>query len=195
MNVYQFDREKSDWQLLSLSGSTEKLGLDNQGRFTVGPSVDKILAQLLPFNDSYGRQRWAMIPAGTKIDTLHLNGMIPFALHILQDRDELSTGGQRLYFTTGQPAEIEVFEPLPDQPSLSCPRCKDSIEAGNEVVKCPGCGLWYHESAKLELNCWSYDAQCVCGYPTKNDGAWKPSPLHPKIKLRVRRNEQKAEKT
>jgi hypothetical protein len=193
MHIHQFDPERGDWQQHPL-GSPAGIGFDDQGRFTAGPPADKILARLHPFSDSYGKQRWAMIVFDKGNRVLHLNGMTPFSLHVLQDRDELSAAGQKLYFSSEQVVQIEKFELAKGQQPLNCPRCKDVIEAGTPAVKCPACGLWFHESEELGLTCWSYDAKCLCGHSTKGGEGWKPPVPRPKIKLRVRKNEPEKSK-
>ena len=56
-----------------------------------------------------------------------------------------------------------------------CPRCKQTIEPGSAMVRCPGCSVIHHETE--ELNCWSFAPKCaMCDNPTGIDEGfqWVP---------------------
>ena len=185
MNIYRFDEQKMEWQLIQLN-ECSILGLDKRGKLHIGESAKMPLAWLSSYADGYGKVRWAIIP--TPESPFRLNGLPMFSLHVLSERDELSYDGQRLYFTYEQPPAVVTCAPQEGDPPIFCPRCKDVVEG--PAVKCPGsCGLWYHERAGR--NCWSYDEKCsVCGRPTAEGLTWKPAPILPKVKWRNRRHEQ-----
>jgi len=181
LNSYEYDHKKNDWQLLPLEENCA-VGLNNSGSLTVGSSAKKIFAYLISGKRMKDRQMLSMLTT-KKADTLFkLNGISPFSLSVIRDRDEISYNGQRLYFTEEQVAKIELKQ---DDSVIFCPRCKDIIKPKTEVVRCPGCGLLYHESQKS--NCWSYDTQCICGHATKFELSWKPPTIAPEINWRNRR--------
>jgi len=127
---------------------------------------------LLIRTGSGGSQAWALIaPSGSD---LRVNGRAPFAgLRALADRDEIRCGGEVRYFSTEMLAAVESF-PGAERP-VYCGRCRQSIEAGSAAVRCPGCGIWYNESA--ELPCWTYSEKCTfCGHSTALDAgfSWTP---------------------
>ncbi|MFQ6113212.1 MAG: hypothetical protein ACE5NG_03880 [bacterium] len=183
MNIYKYNQKQNDWQLIPVSKSRE-IGLDKQGEFTVGSTVQKPVASLMAYKDSHGKHRCAIIPYPDS--DWKLNGLCPFSLHVLQDRDELSYNGQKLYFTYEQPAKVKTYKAKKEKPPIFCPRCKDTV--AGPAVRCPGsCGLWYHQSQERE--CWTYDSKCiVCGHPTSEGLCWKPAPVPQKIKWRNRRH-------
>ncbi|MGB9620632.1 MAG: hypothetical protein ACPL7K_09490, partial [Armatimonadota bacterium] len=97
---------------------------------------------------------------------------------VLQDRDELffTDSRTRIYYTRETPASVTSF-PGSDR-EIRCARCTAPLEPGNPSVRCPGCGLWYHESE--ELPCWTYAQTCAeCGALTSLDGSytWTPEDL------------------
>jgi hypothetical protein len=111
-------------------------------------------------------------PSGTP---LMVNGLpLRAGLRTLQDRDELRVPGLGpLYFSTERIARIE---PLPTEPdALSCPRCRDRIAAGSPAVRCPGCGLWHHQTE--DRPCWTYAETCaLCPQPTAADAGYRWTP-------------------
>jgi hypothetical protein len=113
-----------------------------------------------------GSQTWALLtPRGSHT---RVNGREVLAgLCVLADRDEIRTGdGERRFFSTETLAAVEAFPPS-DRVAF-CGRCRQQIEAGSPAVCCPGCGVWYNQSA--ELPCWTYSEKCsFCGHPTPLD--------------------------
>jgi hypothetical protein len=93
------------------------------------------------------------------------------------DRDEILLHGVgRCYFSTETLARIE---PLSEESATGCcPRCKQGMTAGEPAVRCPGCGVWHHQSD--ELPCWTYAERCaICGGSTALDAgfSWTPEEL------------------
>lgn len=183
MNLYAYDYEKNDWQLLSLEKNCV-VGLNNSGLLTVSSSAKKILAHLISCKGFNDKQMLSMLTAKNTDATIKLNGITPFSVSVIRDKDEISYNGQRLYFTEEQVAKIELKQ---DESVIFCPRCKDVIEPNTEVVRCPGCGLLYHESEKEGKNCWSYDSRCICGHSTKFELSWKPLTIALRINWKNRR--------
>jgi hypothetical protein len=184
LNLYEYKNKKNDWQLQSLE-ENGVVGLNNSDLLTVGPSAKKVFAYLISSRSIINDKQMLSMLTIKNTDTLFkLNGITPFSLSVIRDRDEISYNGQRLYFIEEQVAKIELKK---DDSVVFCPRCKDVIKPNTEVVRCPGCGLLYHESEKEGKNCWSYDAHCICGHNTKFELSWKPPTIAPRINWRNRR--------
>jgi len=119
-----------------------------------------------------GSPVWALIAPHNS--DVRVNGRAIFAgLRALADRDEIRAGGKLHYFSTETLASVEAF-PGAERP-VYCGRCRQQVEEGTPAVRCPGCGVWYNESA--ELPCWTYTEKCTfCGHPTALDAgfAWTP---------------------
>ena len=128
-------------------------------------------AQLIRTGEG-GSPVWALVvPRNSEV---RVNGRAVFAgLRALADRDEIRAGGQVHYFSTETLAGVEAF-PGAERP-VYCGRCRQQIEMGTPAVRCPGCGIWYNESA--ELPCWTYSEKCTfCGHSTALDAgfSWTP---------------------
>lgn len=87
----------------------------------------------------------------------------------LEERDELlvantSGTGRRYFFATQAASHVEPFPA--SQASARCPRCRQSLVAGQPAVRCPSCGLWHHQTEVLP--CWQYAPACA-GCPQITD--------------------------
>jgi hypothetical protein len=122
--------------------------------------------------DAGGSRVWALI--ASQNSDVRVNGRAaPAGLCVLADRDEIRNGGEVQYFSTETLAAVEAF-PGTDR-AVFCGRCRQQIEVGSPSVCCPGCGVWYNQSA--DLPCWTYTETCVfCPTPTALDAgfAWTP---------------------
>jgi hypothetical protein len=95
-------------------------------------------------------------------------------IRVLADRDELHVDGVgRVFFSTERLARVE---PCPGaEPAVRCVRCKQIIEPGTDAVRCPQCGVWYHQSD--DLPCWTYTPHCVlCPQPTALETGYRWTP-------------------
>jgi hypothetical protein len=114
---------------------------------------------------------WILM-SGRLVD-VRVNGLPSAAgIHVLRDRDEIVVNGRRRYFSSEQLARIA---PLPSDARVSCPRCRQPIDAESEAVRCPRCRVWHHEAR--ELPCWTYANTCaICAQPTafENGYQWTP---------------------
>jgi hypothetical protein len=120
-----------------------------------------------------GTTNWSLMSAPCA--TVRVNGEQPPAgLRVLADRDEIRIAdGKRFYFTTESLLHIEPF-PGAERP-VSCGRCRQPIETGAPAVRCPGCGVWYNQSA--ELPCFTYSETCAfCNQPTSLDAGFRWTP-------------------
>lgn len=107
-----------------------------------------------------------------------VNGMpLAAGIRVLADRDEIRVpSAGSYYFSTESLARVEEF-PASEQ-TLFCPRCKQEIDKGTAAVRCPGCGVWHHQTE--ELNCWTYSDVCaLCAHATEMNGGfrWTPEEL------------------
>lgn len=102
---------------------------------------------------------------------VRVNGLSPVGgLQVLQDGDEIriSPAGA-LFFASVSPARVEEFsgglEPI------SCARCSQPMEAGQPAVRCPQCGLVYHQLTNR--GCWVYGPNCCCSQKTALDAGYE----------------------
>ena len=132
------------------------------------------LPALIRAVNSAGAECWVLV---TDADSgVRVNGQAPPPIRILADKDEITAPGDgRRFFSTERPPRIERFEGSAD---LCCPRCKDPIERGKAVVRCPGCGVVHHQTD--DRTCWTHVRRCaLCDHPTAFDAGfrWTPQEL------------------
>lgn len=137
-----------------------------------GFAAQSELATLVPLSSG---DDWALVVhAGAPA---RLNGnAIPWGLAVLADRDEIALSGTgTLWYSTEILARVAEAPEVPER-ALHCPRCARPIAPGAPAVRCPGCGVWHHESE--DSRCFSYhDAPCTaCGVHTPLDGGFRWSP-------------------
>ena len=97
-------------------------------------------------------------------------------MRVLRDRDEIRAGTRQAFFSTEEIPHVVPFSGA-ERP-VSCARCQQPIASGDASVRCPGCGVWHHQSS--ELPCWTYTDRCaVCDQPTSLDAdyCWSPEML------------------
>ena len=109
---------------------------------------------------------------------VRINGLRPLGgMRLLQDGDEIRVNGTSVFFGAESLPRVECFSGG-GQPKF-CPRCRQELANGCDAVRCPGCGIWHHQSA--ELPCWSYAETCaLCSQPTELENAsfsWSPEDL------------------
>jgi hypothetical protein len=137
---------------------------------------NNVLANVLLLRTAGAETSWVLIAgSGTGVS---VNGMpIATGIRVVADRDEIRVpGAGSFYFSTETLARVEEF-PASEQ-ALFCPRCKQEIEHAAKAVRCPGCGVWHHQTE--ELNCWTYSDVCaLCAHPTELNGSfrWTPEEL------------------
>ena len=106
---------------------------------------------------------------------VRINGFAPVAgLRVLCDRDEIrATPSRTLFFSTETLARVEEF-PSGDR-AIFCGRCRQPMRDAESAVRCPQCGIWYHQHDQLP--CWTYAPSCgFCPQSTALDAgfAWTP---------------------
>ena len=57
-----------------------------------------------------------------------------------------------------------------------CPRCKQALAKGQPSVRCPQCGILYHQLSE-DLPCWTYSETCaLCPQPTDMSAGYRWTP-------------------
>jgi len=88
-------------------------------------------------------------------------------IHVMADRDEISVGGARVFFSAETLASIQEYAGQ----DVRCPRCKLEVKAGQPSVRCPGCKAVHHDA------CWEYAPACaLCPAPTALDAGYQFTP-------------------
>jgi hypothetical protein len=107
-------------------------------------------------------------------------------LACLSDHDHVLLGkravfGKRAAFRKRAAFFYDAFSrPRPSlyqEVPLPCAFCRDSIESGQAVVACPGCGVVYHHNETPDQSCWAAGERCRCGQLTCFDQSpdWQPA--------------------
>jgi hypothetical protein len=131
--------------------------------------------RLLRLEVGDGTESWALL-GGPEQEAL-VNGL-PIAglgIRVLRDRDQVQLpGGPPFFFSSERLAQVESF---PGAAGARCPRCQAAIGPATPAVRCPGCGLWHHQSPEWE--CWTYGHCSGCGRAGAlgGDFAWTPEGL------------------
>ena len=128
---------------------------------------------LLLRGDGGAERPWVLM-TGADGPRTHVNGApLELGVRVLRDRDCLRVGDVRMFFSTETAARLEAYPE--GAPEVACARCRRAIRPGDAAVRCPGCGLWHHESE--ESPCWTYDVRCAgCEQPTALGSGWRWTP-------------------
>jgi hypothetical protein len=168
-------QSEGSWQAQKLTAAQVELGDSSTRLPSSGMQLDaaSVTGPRLIQTDVSGSRVWALMTPW-HFD-IRVNGRaVMTGLRVLDDRDEIRTeDGTRRYFSAEMPATIEAF-PVQERP-VFCGRCRQQIDAGSPVVRCPSCSVWYNQSA--ELPCWAYSDKCTfCGQATALDAGftWAP---------------------
>jgi hypothetical protein len=158
----------------------ERLQLDGQAGFP-GDAIGAPQLTLVPFHDS-GRRQLALL--GQNDSSIRVNGQPVPGLRVLEHRDEILVGRLRFYYSAESTPDVVIFQLEPGAKRPECPVCRMKIEDGQHVVRCPGCGRFYHQYEQTaaggtthEKHCWTYRPVCAFdGHPTSlsGDPAWRP---------------------
>lgn len=128
-----------------------------------------------------GRRALLLAASGSGVEVAVNGESVILGVKLLGHRDAIvlrRNGSEpvRLYLST------ESTEPVAPQPapeslaSTRCLLCSGTLTPGSPVVRCPGCGRYYH--ASKELDCYTYAPKCRCGHPTRPAGpSWSPEDL------------------
>lgn len=120
-----------------------------------------------------GRDAWVLLtPPDSDVS---INGLRMLAgERVLKNMDEILLRGMgRIYFST---EKLATVEPFPGGGKMLCGRCRQEIKEKTPGVKCPGCGIWHHQSND-DLPCWTYSSRCSnCDYQTEIGSGYRWTP-------------------
>ncbi len=136
--------------------------------FRLGENADALVVRAV----AGGAPVWVLLAMANS--EVRVNGFAPVAgMRVLQDRDEIRTGvGGTLFFSMEALASVEEF--VGGEQAIYCGRCRQRLEQGHLAVRCPRCGIWYHQA---DLPCWTYSPTCAfCPQSTPLDTgySWVP---------------------
>ena len=110
-----------------------------------------------------------------------VNGRRVYAgVRVLDDWDELRINNERIYYSTEELPRVEPF--VAGEMPTNCARCKQEINHGDPSVRCPACGVVYHQiesdlKDESDLNCFTYRGACqCCKGPTQLDAGYVRTP-------------------
>jgi hypothetical protein len=102
-------------------------------------------------------------------------------IRVLDHKDEITVGGQRMYFSAQSQPTVEVYQHDGSQRGPRCPICRTEVQNGQAIVRCPSCLRIYHQIDATgdtpAKPCWTYSPECrFCSHPTSlsGDAAWRP---------------------
>jgi hypothetical protein len=165
-----------NWAVVPLKGS-KQFELNRGDALPVKPLPKKsenLRSTVLQQYQSERQEGWALLaPTCTPIV---VNGLQVLAgIKVLQDRDEIRFVGRnrRIFYSTERLVRIEEF--AGSENTIYCPRCKQEIEKGSGVVRCPQCDVVHHQTE--DLNCWTYSNRCtLCDQQTALDAGYRWTP-------------------
>jgi hypothetical protein len=125
------------------------------------------------------KERWLLLAPSSR-PTVSVNGLpLVLGIRVLKDRDEVHlAGAPPLFFSTERIAQVEPY--ASGGKRGRCPRCDTEIADGVPSVRCPQCGLAYHQDSAGGMECWTYGPTCArCPQKTGLEAgyAWTPEGL------------------
>ncbi len=166
--------DSSQWTVMQLGNVPFRLSALRPSAAAPGTAPPSEAESLLvPRVDQQTSNSWVLV-AG-ECSEVRVNGGLPTAgIRALRDRDEIRLpGAEPFYFSTECLAKVVPF--AGSGSAAFCPRCKQALEPAHPSVKCPGCGIVYHESE--DLPCWTYSETCaLCPQPTDMEAGYRWSP-------------------
>jgi hypothetical protein len=191
-----FRRDDARWRQVAIDAGL-RVGRDAGGRMIAGGDVVEPLGTVVRFAE-HGRARAALIVKGGA--RLAVNGFPALPARVLSDRDEIAAPSDpeaAVVFTACAPAHVRPF--VAGAHPERCGRCRQELGTGDASVRCPACGVVYHEGrlavpragtgaaaggepagggsgARGETRaCWSYDARCGVCRRERAEMAWTPA--------------------
>lgn len=166
--------ESEQWAVLPLEANAFLLTTNPPRPLPCTSDTDESVSRIVLLRDRReGKDSWVLI-SGVERD-VRINGMsLALGVRVVSDKDEIFVEGVgSLYFSTESLAHVESFKGALQM--LYCPRCKQEVKAETPAVKCPQCGVWYHQSE--ELPCWAYAETCaLCPQLTDLDAGYRWTP-------------------
>jgi hypothetical protein len=134
---------------------------------------------VLPYRDATRQKHALIVPPAAQA---RFNGRpVVGAICVLEHKDEVVVEGQRMFFSVESKPEITAYRHDDSRRRPRCPTCRQPIEDGEAVVRCPGCERIYHQIGQTdeapEKPCWTYAPKCrFCEHPTALVGepTWRP---------------------
>ena len=134
---------------------------------------------VVPFRSNQ-RQEYVLV-SGLDV-SINVSGLaIVGGLRVLQHKDEIVVGSQRMFFSNEATPVVEAYTHDATQRRPQCPVCRAQIQDGDQIVRCPGCTRLYHQITATDHSpekfCWTYVPRCrFCEHPTSLSGdlAWRP---------------------
>jgi len=166
----------ASWVVMPITGDSQPLpGMESQPEELTRKGKRDAAGATLMRTGGPDDERWAILgPASVQVNGVPLLG----GIRILNDRDEIrACDGAPFYFSTERLAKVEPFPGTGRR--TFCARCKTEIAVGTPAVRCPGCGMWCHQSEADGLLCWQYPgtSTCpLCDFPNALDGTYRWSP-------------------
>jgi hypothetical protein len=113
---------------------------------------------------------------------VRINGLpVLGGIALLQHRDEILIRAERFYLSAETRPVVTTFQLESSSRRPTCPVCRGAVGDGEQAVRCPGCGRWFHQieasESRKARSCWTYAATCrFCQHPTSLSGeaAWRP---------------------
>lgn len=168
-----FRNDEDVWSVMPLDAAAADISVHPPRALAEGfrPGVDTRAALIRAAGG--GSPVWVLLASAS--GEVRINGLAPVAgLRVLQDHDEVRVApSNTLFFTTETLAHVEEFPG--SERAVYCGRCRQPIEKGGMAVRCPQCGIWYHQAG--ELPCWTYAPSCAfCPQSTALDAGfgWMP---------------------
>jgi hypothetical protein len=177
---FQPDKDKDEHnscQVFSLSNSSA-YALNSESVYLNSVEAERVCqepesAALLRSTDNRDHELW--IALDSRSSGLRINGLpLQTGIRVLSHRDEVRiNAGQAGFFSTERLARVERYG-KDDKPI--CPRCSLPILTGSLSLRCPICGVRYHQD-NPSSPCWQYGPECVtCCAPTDPEGGFRWTP-------------------
>jgi len=166
-------REDSQWAVLPLNCALFSLQRRKALAHPSGLSPDWEKEIMLVRSGGPSDESWILL-AGAQAD-VRVNGIrLNPGIRSLRDCDEIRVAGSGLFFFSTEC--LAVVEPFAGSSADSfCPRCRQAMHPGHPSVKCPACGVWYHQSE--DFPCWTYAETCaLCPQATDMEAGYRWAP-------------------
>ena len=178
--IRQNDAEPSAWAVVCLDDSGDTLCLTGEPHRPVvtgagGEAQWPAYVVRHADRDASGQDGWLLFASGQM--RVSINGdRLDLGVRALRDKDEIRVNEATMLFSNDQLARVLPFPGI-GRP-CQCPRCQSEVELGSPAVRCPVCGIYYHQSG--DTPCWTYAEKCaVCDRPTSLEDRclWTPEGL------------------
>lgn len=145
----------------------------------LGEGVEQAGIRFVPLGRGTAGGVGVIASAGVPV---RVNGQpIPGGFRVLEHRDEILVGAVRYFFSAQSVPVVSVFRPEAGARLPTCPVCRGPIREGDQAVRCPGCGRWFHQldaaGDRRAKHCWTYSPTCrFCSQPTTltEEALWRP---------------------